>query len=208
MSQAAYAWAKRGSMESMDPEGEAGPPKRAGSTLEGNGINRAGSILGRRGSNLPQEANGAGPSGRRASVGRTSGIRRNSIRRQSDPDLAVKVFNLDAADAVSTVEKMAVAEQILAALRNLVAFSKLSSALAEEIYKNEEWDNLRMVVELYPKSIMVQYQGFELVGKLVTAKRELRAAFRQIADHVLLTNLNHKNTPVADVAELLLEALN
>jgi hypothetical protein len=27
-------------------------------------------------------------------------------------------------------------------------------------------------------------------------------------DHVLLTNLNHKNTLVADVAELLLEALN
>jgi hypothetical protein len=33
---------------------------------------------------------------------------------------------------------------------------KLSTALAEEIYKNEEWDNLRMVVELYPKSIMGQ----------------------------------------------------
>jgi len=120
----------------------------------------------------------------------------------------VKIFNLDAAEAVPTEEKMAVAEQILAALRNLVAFSKLSAALAEEIYKSEEWDNLRVVVELYPKSIMVQYQGFELVGKLVTEKRELRTAFQQIADHVLLTNLNHKNTPVADVAELLLEALN
>ena len=47
-------------------------------------------------------------------------------------------------------------EQILAALRNLVAFSKLLTALAEEIYRNEEWDNLRTVVELYPKSIMVQ----------------------------------------------------
>ena len=201
MSQAAYALAKRGSMDSIGSaavEGQTDPPKRAGSTLDaGNGINRAGSILGRRGSNLPQE-----------STGRRTSVRRNSVRRQSDLDLSVKIFNLDAAEAVPTEEKMAVAEQILAALRNLVAFSKLSAALADEIYRSEEWDNLRVVVELYPKSIMVQYQGFELVGKLVTEKRELRTAFQQIADHVLLTNLNHKNTPVADVAELLLEALN
>lgn len=199
MSQAAYTMAKRGSMDSIGSSPGNGP-KRAGSILEaGKAVPRAGSTLAR-----DSQLEGANP----RVTNRRNSVRRNSVRRVSDPDLSVKIFDLEAADRVTTEEKMAVAEQILAALKNLVAYSKLAAALAEEIYRSEEWDNLRMVVELYPKSIMVQYQGFELIGKLVTEKRELRAAFRAIADHVLLTNLNHRNTPVADVAELLLEALN
>ena len=45
-------------------------------------------------------------------------------------------------------------------------------------------------------SLFVKFVSFQLAADIVGK------------DHVLLTNLNHKNTPVADVAELLLEALN
>ena len=43
---------------------------------------------------------------------------------------------------------------------------------------------LKKIVVFCPVQIIqtLRYQGFELIGKLVTAKRELRAAFRQIAE--------------------------
>ncbi|CAJ1439618.1 unnamed protein product [Effrenium voratum] len=201
MSRANYVLANRGSMESVD-EG----PQRAGSTLAQGGPQRAGSTLAQGNGGVRRGSVAGAPAGR-SSVCRTS-VRRNSIRNSVGDSLPTKIFSMDEAHKVTTVEAQAVAEQILAALKNLAAYSKLATALAEEIFRCEEWEDLRTVVELYPKSIMVQYQGFELIGKLVNAKRELRAAFRLIADHVLLMNLHHKTTPVADVAELLLEALN
>eukprot|EP00913_Durusdinium_trenchii_P024380 g22889.t1 len=183
--------AKRGSMDSIGSSPGNGP-KRAGSILEaGKAVPRAGSTLAR-----DSQLEGANP----RVTNRRNSVRRNSVRRVSDPDLSVKIFDLEAADRVTTEEKMArePKEQILAALKNLVAYSKLAAALAEEIYRSEEWDNLRMVVELYPKSIMVQYQGFELIGKLSQEPRLVTFTISSLAKELevsrifqLLEDLRH-----------------
>jgi len=153
---------------------------------------------------------GDGPT-RRASVasvgsagrGNRRGSRRSSIG--SEADLQNTHFETGDED---NSDSMAVAEQVLAALRNLSAFSHVAAELAEEVFVNEEWDQLRTVVEVYSRSVMVQFQGFDLIGRLVNAKRDLRRVFRRISDHVLLMSQHHKTTPVADAADLLLEALN
>ncbi|CAE7893208.1 unnamed protein product [Symbiodinium sp. KB8] len=153
---------------------------------------------------------GDGPA-KRASVasvgsaghGNRRGSRRSSIGSETD----LRNTHFETGDEDNS-DSMAVAEQILAALRNLSAFSHVAAELAEEVFVNEEWDQLRTVVEVYSRSVMVQFQGFDLIGRLVNAKRDLRRVFRRISDHVLLMSQHHKTTPVADAADLLLEALN
>jgi len=111
-------------------------------------------------------------------------------------------------DWKSTYDSTAVAEQVISALRNLSMHGSTAKALADEIHTHQEGDELKMVLEFHPKSAMVQFQGCDLLNRLLAVRRDLKTMFMGIADHVLMMAQRHRKTPVSDIAELVLEAIN
>uniref|UniRef100_A0A7S4V834 Uncharacterized protein n=1 Tax=Alexandrium monilatum TaxID=311494 RepID=A0A7S4V834_9DINO len=103
-------------------------------------------------------------------------------------------------------ENVAVAEQVLAALNNFSALpSGCSVHLANELIDHGECAKLRQVLERIPESSMVQYQGLMCMGRVLSARRDMKHLFDGTARHATLMIQQYRRTPVADIAELILE---
>jgi len=65
-----------------------------------------------------------------------------------------------------------------------------------------------LVLELHPNSAMLQYQGLDFLNQLLVVRRDIKPCVSGMADHILMMSNRHRKTPVSDIAELVLEAIN
>jgi len=180
--------------------------ERQGTSQQGK-LDRAGSMHGgkvsRQASMVPQAA-GIDRQGSGAPGGHLAGHPGHH-----GPDPVAKVEKPKrVADWKPSQDSTIVGESLFATLRNACMNSEVAKQIADAIVQSNELEELLMVIELHPKSTMLQYQGFDLVNRILGVRRDLKPQMARFAEHVLMMAQRHRKTPVSDIADLVMEAIN
>lgn len=99
-------------------------------------------------------------------------------------------------------------EQLLAVFSNVTILAgRFLEYMSKEFMTHEEAKKLLTIFEKHYKSAPIQYQGFSLVGRLVAYNRELKPCFNPVIPHALAMLQQHRNSPVVDMVESVLEEI-
>lgn len=101
-----------------------------------------------------------------------------------------------------------VVEQLLAVFSNVCVLAGIFlQMMVDEFMNKQEAKRLQTIMEIHAKSSPIQFQAFSLVGRLVAFNRELKPCFNPIVPHALQMLMAHRNTPVVDMVESVLEEI-
>jgi len=99
-------------------------------------------------------------------------------------------------------------EQIFAVFSNVcILCGAHLDFMCSEFMSAEEAKRTKQVLELHPKAAPVQYQGFAMIGRLVAYDLVRKPCFNIIIPHALMMLTYHRNTPVVDMVESVLEEI-
>lgn len=99
-------------------------------------------------------------------------------------------------------------EQLLAVFSNVTVLAgRFLEMMAKEFMTHEEAKRLLAILEMHIKNAPIQYQGFSFVGRLVAYERNLKPCFNLLIPHALAMLQQHRNSPVVDMVESMLEEI-
>jgi len=146
-------------------------------------------------------------------VGNVGGVLRNLLAGDNGSDSASilsaeRGFETIRAALYKHRENPFVAEQLLAVLSNIsILAGEHLELLANEMMVAREVDRLLTILEEHVRIAAVQYQGFALISRLVAYNREMKPVFNTVVPHALQMLVTHRNTPVVDMVEAVLEEI-